>query len=80
MLAVSPLGGVTIRHRQSSVITDTHCPVMSIRAPSRGLVTLGAGCCAIARALLTATRNMTTHADVHARGRRNVATVIALPP
>ena len=36
-LAVSPFGGVTIRHRQSSVITETHCPVRSINAPSRGL-------------------------------------------
>ena len=31
-LDVSPFGGVTIRHRQSSVMTETHCPVMSISA------------------------------------------------
>ena len=35
-LAVSPLGGVTMRHRQSSVMTDTHCPVMSMNAPAAG--------------------------------------------
>jgi hypothetical protein len=32
-LAVSPFGGVTIRHRQSSVTIDTHWPVRSIKAP-----------------------------------------------
>src|SRR6185436_16401723 len=35
-LAESPLSGVTIRHRQSSVTSDTQLPVRSIGAPSLG--------------------------------------------
>jgi hypothetical protein len=77
MLAVSPLGGVTIRQRQSSLITDTHWPVMSMKARSRALVTRGAGCCATARDVLTATSSAPMHnAKIPERRRSSVAVVI----
>src|SRR5688572_15640804 len=41
MFAKSPRSGVTIRQRQSSVMTDTHQPVSSIGAAARAV---GCGC------------------------------------
>src|SRR5262245_48283960 len=48
-LAASPLSGVTMRHRQSSVTTDTQLPVRSIGADcliDRGGAGVEAGACA----------------------------------
>src|SRR5215471_15603393 len=65
MLVKSPLAGVTMRHLQSSVMTETHCPVKSIGAAALALA--GGGPPASTCACKASGINRSTRASSRAR-------------